>query len=112
MKTKTPCGSETISNAPCENCLLISACRHKYYMQLLSHCELITKYLYTEQDGGPGIGRNKDFWERIAIVSKLMKPVYWDEGKSSDNVDYFMYHKSAKDPMKTTHFKYKNRSIP
>jgi len=110
MKTKTHhgmAGQDVKEKAPCENCLLIARCRHKYYIQMLNECALVEEYLCEESFGRK---RKKDFWRRAAAISKVMKPLYWEEGKSSDGVDYFKYHKSSKDKIKTTYFNYRRTS--
>ena len=103
MKTKTHHGYNH-----CENCLLIARCRHKYYIQLLNECALVEDYLCEDAFGRK---RRKDFWKRAAAISKVMKPLHWEEGKSSDGVDYFKYHKSAGSRRKTTYFNYRTHTL-
>lgn len=57
---------------PCEECLIIPICRHKYYVSLFRQCSILTEYerSYTSVLGW-------DF-NRILAIENALKPTKWE----------------------------------
>jgi len=77
-------------NIPCEGCLLIPICRHKYFLNLRRECSILTERLYVEKGN-----RSRDFDEVLMGVEKVLVPSFWETGKTDDDLPYLAYKKKA-----------------
>lgn len=81
-----------------------------YFIDMKEKCSLIERFLY---EGMIYDRRRPDFNERVSVVQKILKPSFWDTGRSDlmktegGYVDYFTYKKKAnKKIMKASYFRY------
>jgi hypothetical protein len=59
---------------PCEDCLCIARCRHKYYFELYSQCSLVDKFLFRTE----GVNYKKlRHIECAKTLEKVLEPNKW-----------------------------------
>jgi hypothetical protein len=63
-----------IPDAPCNECLLISVCRHKRFLDMKNDCRIIERYLFEPPNYSTG---HQDFEFRINKIYKVINPVIW-----------------------------------
>ena len=63
-------------NCPCEDCICIAVCRHKYFAVLKADCELVEQFLF---EGMTYTRRRGDFDYRIYQVYLIIKPIHWSK---------------------------------
>ena len=58
-------------DCPCEECITLSVCRYKQYLDMFSDCYLIVDYLH---DFNHGALRDE---KKLKLLFKTIKPKYW-----------------------------------
>lgn len=67
-----------MNKCPCEQCICIPVCRHKYFKDCVLDCVLVENFLY-----GPDAGYYKGthlefkFSGNLRMVSKIVNPTSW-----------------------------------
>lgn len=65
-----------MNKCPCENCLLVSICRNKTYLQLVKECSLLKVYLYKKNEITLST-RKINFHEKAKITISILKAKCW-----------------------------------
>ena len=70
---------------PCENCICISVCKHKHYVQLFINCILLKKYLPNYQDA------RKRSQNRLSNLYNIIQPTTWSVVKKQDSISNLLW---------------------
>lgn len=63
-----------VPNPPCVDCLLISVCRQKFFLDMKKDCRMIETYLFVPPNFAEG---HIDFEFRLNKVYDRIHPVHW-----------------------------------
>jgi len=77
--------NNTNKKCPCENCICIVICKQKSYINLLSECSTLSKYLYNipQFTKEYQIIRNIDFTNKLSKIHSILKPKSWGHIRSN-----------------------------
>lgn len=80
---------------PCEDCLLVPACKHKPYMNLMDECVNLRGAIYKDGYGGRRltISRRRDVSDKALLkVHEILNPPNWILEYTRERLRYKIVH--------------------